>query len=836
MAVVENRFICDLSKPVQAQALKGNVFSLDNLGSRLSVLIYDNGHPATISGSITANCILPDGSTVNVNGGLTTENGGSKAYVDVPQSCLLIPGLLKIAIKCTSSSVITTLAAIVANVYMTKTDNVITPSQQIINDWNAEISAAIATQNAAIATQDGKIADLKSELKFYVNGKEVSDSFIQGRRPSYDLNVVISDNTKCTSQKVFVLTKGDTLAVTGIYTGIKYAVISSIPYDSGWKTSAFTYTATADCLAIINVAASNGTDTLSPGSINLTMTHTDMSSQIKKANDDVYALDIKTHNEIWSQKIEKQLHRGWFIYGYRINTTSNVNYQANAKSIVALPIYLTENTIFRVSGDYTMRIVTRPTASISTFNEVVANEVSNTDVYVKGCQFVSISITYTGNDDNPPMAANEALTIICGYEQAQYLDSYIVDLRNDIDIDTLYNYLDKMFVTKFTVSSETGYLLNTSDYSYSTVNQFRNKEKISLVWGATISRTAYIQYSDNTIVTVNPNVAVEIPAGSVWRLLIPSIFSSAGGLIGQLGRMTMFHLQHTTDANIVKQAVDFKMVRNWVTSSRIFTKPTGFTTGAMQDCDKYGKYMVMTRANVWMIYVVDMDTNTVVGSGTFTEANFGHANGVCFTNQFLNDGDTFPLLLISNYSTVHDEHVVHVYHIANDFTITYKSSFTVASEFTGDSEFIYDRESNNLCGIGYTSGGYGITRYTIPYNNNWLDITTIGSDAIADSFVYPIDGNTRWFQGACLIGNLLYVVTNNSSLVDTKLFVFNLFEKRCVNIIDSGLQSDLVNAEANGCFVNYKEDGEYGICIVDNGGNGFGVEELKRNYVFRESV
>lgn len=161
MAVVENRFVCDLSKPVQAQALKGNVFSLDNLGSRLSVLIYNNGQHATISGSITANCILPDGSTVNINGVLTTENGGSKAYVDVPQSCLLIPGILKIAIKCTSSSVITTLAAIVANVYMTKTDNVITPSQQIIDDWNAEISSAIGTQDAkilAIETEIGNTA------------------------------------------------------------------------------------------------------------------------------------------------------------------------------------------------------------------------------------------------------------------------------------------------------------------------------------------------------------------------------------------------------------------------------------------------------------------------------------------------------------------------------------------------------------------------------------------------------------------------------------------------------------------------------------------------------
>ena len=170
MAKVETRFVCDLSKPVQAQVLKGNVFSLDNLGSRISVLVYDNGSPATITGSVTANCILPDGSTVNVNGSLTTENGGSKAYVDIPQSCLLIPGILKIAIKVTASSVITTLAAIVANVYMTKTDNVITPSQQVITDWNAEISAAIATQDAAIAAQDDKITDLENAFDLLVDG------------------------------------------------------------------------------------------------------------------------------------------------------------------------------------------------------------------------------------------------------------------------------------------------------------------------------------------------------------------------------------------------------------------------------------------------------------------------------------------------------------------------------------------------------------------------------------------------------------------------------------------------------------------------------------------
>jgi len=164
MAKNERWFVCDLKEAIQAQVLNGNVFSMDNNGSRIGVKIFDGGEKATVSGAITANCILPDGSTVNVNGTLTTVDGQSVGYIDVPQSCLLITGPLKITIKLTDSGVITTLAAILTTVYQTKTDNVITPSAQIINDWNAEISAAIATQNAAIANQDTKINDLKSAL------------------------------------------------------------------------------------------------------------------------------------------------------------------------------------------------------------------------------------------------------------------------------------------------------------------------------------------------------------------------------------------------------------------------------------------------------------------------------------------------------------------------------------------------------------------------------------------------------------------------------------------------------------------------------------------------
>lgn len=164
MAKIESWLHCDLKKAVQVQELKGNVFSLDNNGSRIRVKIFSDGEKATVSGTVTAKCILADDSTVNVNGSLATVDGQSVASVDIPQGCLLVPGTIRIAIKLTDSSVITTLAAVISTVYRTSTDNVITPSAQIIADWNQEISDALAAQDAQIEIQDGKIDDLKSAI------------------------------------------------------------------------------------------------------------------------------------------------------------------------------------------------------------------------------------------------------------------------------------------------------------------------------------------------------------------------------------------------------------------------------------------------------------------------------------------------------------------------------------------------------------------------------------------------------------------------------------------------------------------------------------------------
>ena len=175
MAKIESWFDCDLKRPVQVQVLSGNVFSLDNNGSRIGVKFYDNGQKTTVTGSVSGRFILANGQTIDaITGTLATVNGQSVAYLDVPQSVLHVPGPLKITIQLTDSSVVTTVAAILATVYQTKTDDEIVPSQQVIDDWNAAITQAIGTQNLAIANQDAKIDDLKSALTSRFYGKKLS--------------------------------------------------------------------------------------------------------------------------------------------------------------------------------------------------------------------------------------------------------------------------------------------------------------------------------------------------------------------------------------------------------------------------------------------------------------------------------------------------------------------------------------------------------------------------------------------------------------------------------------------------------------------------------------
>ena len=60
MALIESWVKCELSRAVQVQYLQGNLFSADNQGNLVGVRVFENGEPASLSGSVSANVIRAD--------------------------------------------------------------------------------------------------------------------------------------------------------------------------------------------------------------------------------------------------------------------------------------------------------------------------------------------------------------------------------------------------------------------------------------------------------------------------------------------------------------------------------------------------------------------------------------------------------------------------------------------------------------------------------------------------------------------------------------------------------------------------------------------------------
>lgn len=200
MPKVEHWFKQDLKNPVKVHSLNGSVFTLDNVGSVIGVEVFDSGNPVALTGTVNGYVILPDDTTISVVG--TRSN--NKASINLPQSALAIPGFIKIAVKLTNSSEITTLLAVVATVYKSRTDTIITPSQQIITDWSQQIAAEMQAVEDASAAQDAKIDDLKSAFNTDIQ-KITGNSRIPvtGEKQWIDLSGNTADVTDIRSSNAF---------------------------------------------------------------------------------------------------------------------------------------------------------------------------------------------------------------------------------------------------------------------------------------------------------------------------------------------------------------------------------------------------------------------------------------------------------------------------------------------------------------------------------------------------------------------------------------------------------------------------------------------------------
>ena len=177
MALIETWVDCDLKKTVQIKCLSGNLFSMDNDGNLLGVNVYDDGEPASLSGTVSGNVIRADGGTVAVTGTLS----GNQASIVLPQACYVVPGNLTITIKLTSSGTVTTLACIIGIVYRSSTDTAVDPGTII-----PSIEALISEIETAVASVPADLSDLWTT---FAPVYSTSSTYEVGQYVTYDGNL-----------------------------------------------------------------------------------------------------------------------------------------------------------------------------------------------------------------------------------------------------------------------------------------------------------------------------------------------------------------------------------------------------------------------------------------------------------------------------------------------------------------------------------------------------------------------------------------------------------------------------------------------------------------------
>lgn len=172
MARIETWFYQDLQKPVKVHYLDGNVFSQDSNGNVLGVNVYDNGNPVTLSGTVAASIIRSDGATVAATGSFSA----NRASVVLPQAAYAVPGVLSVVIKLTNGADITTLCAIVGNVYRTSTETIVDPGTIIpsIDELIERINTAVASIPADYSELWKSLAPTFVTSKTYQAGEYVT--------------------------------------------------------------------------------------------------------------------------------------------------------------------------------------------------------------------------------------------------------------------------------------------------------------------------------------------------------------------------------------------------------------------------------------------------------------------------------------------------------------------------------------------------------------------------------------------------------------------------------------------------------------------------------------
>lgn len=172
MAVFETWLACDLQEPLKPQVLDGAMFTQDNLGNKIGVVLTNGGVDENIVGTVSGSIIRSDGTTVSIASG---SSDGNRAWIVLPQAAYAVTGQIVIVIKLTNESVITTIGCAVAFVQKSATGAIVDPGT-IISDIDtliATIAAAVDSIPVDLTSLMESIAPIFSASETYAVGDYV---------------------------------------------------------------------------------------------------------------------------------------------------------------------------------------------------------------------------------------------------------------------------------------------------------------------------------------------------------------------------------------------------------------------------------------------------------------------------------------------------------------------------------------------------------------------------------------------------------------------------------------------------------------------------------------
>ena len=169
MASFVHSFNQDLSAPVLGRYGNGLTFVSNNDAHIVRVEVFDNGSPASLSGTVGGTIIRADGNTVAVSG---TLSGGNVCSVTLPQAAYYAPGPLAVFITLTSGTTVTTLLKAIFTNETPNTGSTVDPGTIIpsINTLLAAIESAEASIPADLTNLMASLAPTFSTSVAYTIG------------------------------------------------------------------------------------------------------------------------------------------------------------------------------------------------------------------------------------------------------------------------------------------------------------------------------------------------------------------------------------------------------------------------------------------------------------------------------------------------------------------------------------------------------------------------------------------------------------------------------------------------------------------------------------------